>query len=790
MRYARIVTFLLVVVLLLAGSGPVFAGSNKTTRVLIGLKSGVTNSDRVTLQRQGGSIKRTFHMLNAIAAEVPEAAIPFIRALKAVSYIESDSQVQAVDNLASSGADEEYINTVRAASQTVPWGIQAVKAPAVQAYNQGQGVRVAVIDTGIDLSHPDLRVAGNVNILSPAKTGNDNNGHGTHVAGTLAALNNDFGVLGVAPQIDLFAVKVLDSNGSGYWSDVIEGLEWAVDNHMNIINLSLGSTSGSTALKQACDNAYNAGVLIVAAAGNNGVSSLKADNVIYPAKYDSVIAVGAVNSAMQRPNFSSVGVSVELAAPGVEIFSTYKGSAYTTLQGTSMASPHVAGVAALVFASGIQDNDQDGRLNDEVRQRLQETAGDLGTSGRDSYFGYGLVDAAKAVPQTANHAPVAEAGPDQSGFVNNRITLDGSGSSDQDGDVLTYSWSQSAGAAVSLEENTTAYPFFSPLTPGAYVFSLVVNDGTVSSQPDAVTVTIRHLNSAPGAPLVAISPSEPLTADNLVCHIITGSTDPDNDTVSYSYAWYRDAVLQPGLTTEVVAAKFTQKGEIWSCQVTPSDGLINGPAGVSEVTIGNTPPTANAGPDQNALIDSQIKLSGAGSNDIDGDSLNWAWAQTSGPVDVQLSAVAAVNPTFTTGIPGRYVFELTVTDSSLASDSDSVTVNVSAVPTNVLHCQNIQMSLADLYGGFRTSATAQLTIMDEFGNPVSGVTVSGHWASAASNKTSGKTNTSGRVTLSSTTLRYPSSGTLYIFVLDSLSKDGYSYDAAANEQNSGVVAVP
>ena len=264
----------------------------------------------------------------------------------------------------------------------------------VAGRNAGDGINVSILDTGIDYNHSDLadnyKVFG-YDFVNGDTDPTDDNGHGTHCAGIIAAVDNDIGVIGVAPEADLYAVKVLDSSGSGYVSDVIAGIEWSVNNSMDIISMSLGLDSDSTDLRNACDYAYNAGLLLVAAAGNEGSGS---DTVTYPAKYDSVIAVAATDSSDNRTSSSSTGPAVELAAPGKEINSTWSDGGYKKASGTSMACPHVTGTAALVWKAFPHYN------NTQVRQHLQETAEDLGDSGMDKWYGYGLVDAENASDTT------------------------------------------------------------------------------------------------------------------------------------------------------------------------------------------------------------------------------------------------------------------------------------------------------------------------------------------------------------------------------------------------------
>ncbi|MBC8459437.1 MAG: S8 family peptidase [Deltaproteobacteria bacterium] len=234
--------------------------------------------------------------------------------------------------------------------QSIPWGVDRVDADVAQAdYGAtGSGIKVAVMDTGIDLEHPDLSVVGGYNAINPRKSAKDDNGHGTHCAGIIAALDNDIGVVGVAPQSLLYAVKVLDRRGTGYLSDVLEGIQWCIDNGIKVINMSFGAASGNDSFHQAIQVANNAGIIQVAAAGNDGSQSVK-----YPAAYAETIAVSATNESDQLADFSNYGPEIDFAAPGVNILSTYKGGEYKELSGTSMSTPHVSGTVVLTFQMGL-----------------------------------------------------------------------------------------------------------------------------------------------------------------------------------------------------------------------------------------------------------------------------------------------------------------------------------------------------------------------------------------------------------------------------------------------------
>ncbi|MGE4554845.1 MAG: S8 family peptidase [Candidatus Paceibacterota bacterium] len=284
--------------------------------------------------------------------------------------------------------------------EVLPWGIDRIEAEKIWNITTGDPIKVAIIDTGIDLTHPDLKnnIKGGYNAIFPSRSAKDDNGHGTHVAGIVAALDNEIGVIGVGPKIDLYAVKVLNASGSGYLSDIIEGLEWVIK-QKNIqggdwvINMSLGTTSNIQSFHEAVKKVYEAGIVLVAAAGNTGGS------VLYPAAYPEVIAVSAIDKNDTLASWSSRGPEVDLTAPGVDIYSTYKGSTYKTLEGTSMAAPHVTGVVALVLTQKEKcDFNQDNICSpEEIKQRLETTAQDLGVVGRDDLYGYGLVNAESAL---------------------------------------------------------------------------------------------------------------------------------------------------------------------------------------------------------------------------------------------------------------------------------------------------------------------------------------------------------------------------------------------------------
>ena len=285
------------------------------------------------------------------------------------------------------------------ALQQWQWNMLRISAPQAWPCSQGgAGVTIAIIDTGVYTSHPDL--AGN---LVPGAsfvygtTYADDHGHGTHVAGIAAGVANNGGILGAAPRARIMPIKVCDSGGYCQWTDVASGIRYAVDNGAQVVNLSLGDTSPSSIIKSALDDAYARGVVIVAAAGNTYTWTL-----FYPAAYTDTIAVAATDQYDARASFSTIGDFVAIAAPGVNIYSSYDTGGYAYMSGTSMAAPHVAGLAALIRAM------RPSWTPAQIYAYIESNADDINPAGWDPYTGYGRINAQKAINSAASIAFSAE----------------------------------------------------------------------------------------------------------------------------------------------------------------------------------------------------------------------------------------------------------------------------------------------------------------------------------------------------------------------------------------------
>jgi subtilisin family serine protease len=365
---------------------------------------------RRTVEKAGGTVVKELPFIDGILASfpgkvAPAGGFPSLKSAKGVESVEPNAYrkwiiaapgtVEAVPLPSARAAlrsaarsawaprvGESSSKASGASKLLVPWGVKRVNASQAWDRTTGAGVKVAVIDTGIDCTHPYLACAGGVNLIKPDASPADDHGHGTHVAGTIAARPVDGkGIVGVAPAASLYAVKVLNAEGGGSIATIVEGIAWVAENGMNVANMSLGGP-GSDAMYKAVRKAVAAGVTIVAATGNDPAASVSA-----PASYSEVIAVSASTSEDGLADFATTGPEVDFIAPGKDVESTWPGGKAARLSGTSMASPHVAGLAALACSLGARSPSQ-------VRGALTRASSPLpGLNAQQQ--GAGLVDASR-----------------------------------------------------------------------------------------------------------------------------------------------------------------------------------------------------------------------------------------------------------------------------------------------------------------------------------------------------------------------------------------------------------
>jgi subtilisin len=376
------------------------AGAKSSVEVNVGFASERGRQDALGAADE---VVRKFDSIDVVTARMPGNAVSALRNNPNIRYVEKNGLVHAH-------------------AQTLPWGIDRVDADVAHSNGEtGNGADVAIIDTGIDDDHPDLQAnvgEGRAFVRCSGSNCNyawsDDNDHGTHCAGIAAAVDNSEGVVGVAPDATLHAVKVLDSQGSGSFSDVAAGIEYVADQGWDVASLSLGASSGSSTLQDAVQYAYSNGVLVVSSAGNSGPCS---DCVGYPAAYSDSMAISSTDEDDSLSNFSSTGPEVELAAPGGSIYSSVIGG-YDTFSGTSMSCPHVSGAGGQLVANGYD--------NAGARQQLKDTAEDIGLGSNEQGAGLLDVEAALGGGGGGGDTSVAVSTGDATNVTDSAATLNGS----------------------------------------------------------------------------------------------------------------------------------------------------------------------------------------------------------------------------------------------------------------------------------------------------------------------------------------------------------------------------
>ncbi|WP_440989175.1 S8 family serine peptidase [Haloarchaeobius baliensis] len=434
----------------------------------------------------------TVELPDAAAAQAESALAERLREQSGVRYVEENETVHAFATPNDSLFDQQYAP-------------QQVRAPSAWDTTQGSSdVTVAVVDQGVKYDHPDLEARfgsdkGQDFVDSDGDPYPDSMAdeyHGTHVAGIAAATtDNSTGVAGMSDST-LLSGRALSEEGSGSTTDIADAVEWAADQGADIINMSLGGGGYTDTMKNAVSYAVSNGSLPICAAGNDGSGS-----VSYPAAYDECVAVSAVDSNEDLASFSQYGPNLDVAAPGVDILSTwteYKsqfGGEYNKISGTSMACPAASGVAALGKAA------DSGLSPTELRSRLKNTAVDIGLSEEEQ--GAGRVDALNIVDAAggggddppSNEAPTVSIDASSATVtVGQEVTFDGSGSSDSDGSISSYEWSFGDGASATGQTVTHTYS-----EAGDYSASLTVTDDDGAESTDSVSITVESDDGGGGS---------------------------------------------------------------------------------------------------------------------------------------------------------------------------------------------------------------------------------------------------------------------------------------------------
>lgn len=300
--------------------GPLAHAQNSSEKEVIVVYK--NKAGKETILDSDADVEQQYKHLPAVAVTADQETVKELKQDPDILYVENNVSFTAADStdfkVLSDGTDTS--------DNFEQWNLEPIQVKqAWKAGLTGKNIKIAVIDSGIS-PHDDLSIAGGYSAVSYTSSYKDDNGHGTHVAGIIGAKHNGYGIDGIAPEAQIYAVKALDQNGSGDLQSLLQGIDWSIANRMDIVNMSLGTTSDSKILHDAVNKAYEQGVLLVAASGNDG----NGKPVNYPAAYSSVVAVSATNEKNQLASFSTTGDEVEFSAPGTNITSTYLNQYYAT----------------------------------------------------------------------------------------------------------------------------------------------------------------------------------------------------------------------------------------------------------------------------------------------------------------------------------------------------------------------------------------------------------------------------------------------------------------------------
>ena len=691
---------------IVAAAPPDAAGATDPVKAIVTFAQRPGKAAERAVEQLQGKVRNHLDRIKGLSVELPRGQLKKLAQTPGVVSVELDHPLSLFQHSGQTG-DLEYENA---------WGVEHIGTrPVHLSGNTGQGIKMAVIDTGLDYIHDDpddipynvdpefdSNYAGGYDFVNNDADPMDDNGHGTHVSGIIAAEKNGYLVVGVAPGVQLYALKILGPTGEGDYSGLIAALGWAVDHDIDVVNMSVGGHEVSAALQAAVADAYAHGVTMVAASGNvnpNNINELLYGcPVVYPAAYDQVIAVSFTNGSDKLTGYSCTGPQVDIAAPGDQIFSTVPmGSCmfcsqygYLAASGTSMASPHVAGVAALILKAGIANGGDPATLADDVKAHLCASTTVANMSPSDpkypNYYGCGILSASKALidnpppPPTDPTAPVATddaATTAEDTFVDVDVLAN---DTDPNGDTLSVSAATDpAHGTTAVQPNGTVRYTPDANYNGSDTFDYTVSDGTGGTDTGTVTVTVTAVNDppTPSNDTLATMRNTPATIS-----VLADDIDVDGDTLSTtgvtSPAHGTASVNPDGSVTYDPANNYVGSDAF---DYTVSDGhggTAVGSVAVSVVLV-NQPPVAVD--DTPAAPEDATTAIDVAANDTDADggplTVVAVTAPSHGTATIAVDNTVSYTPAANYNGPDSFTY--TISDSIGATDVGAVSVTVTPV---------------------------------------------------------------------------------------------------------------
>jgi len=812
---------LVVLALLLSGALPATAGPGAApARYIVVMKPGVDAG--AVARGHGAAVSHIYtHALNGFAAPLSPTRLRALAVDPRVAYVEPDLVVHTCE-------------------QTLPTGVDRIDADLnatanIDGVDDRVDVDIAIIDTGIDKDHPDLYVVGGVRFYTPA-TGppwergtleddnyDDDHGHGSHVAGSAAALDNVGGVVGVAPGARLWGVKVLDASGSGYLSDVIAGIDWVTGkaSEIEVANMSLSWQGNSGAARTAIQNSVDAGVVYVVAAANDAEDIYGSDGTAgtsddhEPASYPEVATISAMADSDGQPGgtgsstsygaddsfasfsnysgsvvdgnpVSSAGLAIDLLMPGVDIYSTYKDGGYATGSGTSMASPHAAGLAALYIAvNGRADNATEvhairqALIDDGVAQdSLQGLATLNDPDGNRENIGWAGPLGPMDYPPT-----VSITYPGDGATVSGTVVVTADASDDNsvtqveffvDDSTIDVDFDGSDGWSTSWDTTT--------VSDGSYKVTATATDDVLQTSSDSINVTVDNEDDAPTVTIT--SPADAATVSGTI-DVTADATDDKGVTKA---EFFVDGTTKIGEATTAPYAISWDTATVvdgpHTITATATDTIGQTASDSISVTVDNTAPTVNiTSPTEGATVSGTIDVT-ADASDATSGVAQVEFFVDDASIGVDTTAPYAVSWNTTTATNGSHTLQAVATDDSEQStESALVNVTVDNPVATTMHVGNLDGTNTDQ--GRSWSATVTITVHDASHNLLADATVSGTWIGGYSGTDSCTTDSSGQCSVISGSI--PKRNGSVTFTVDGVTHAtlSYEYEPADNHDPDG-----